>query len=843
MGKWGIHHKLEGFVTVFLSLVLLLILSLVMTVIEGARIKTAEVIAERAFHTAMDSVLAEYYGPLMKEYHILGLDTGYGDKTPKDEELTERMTEYISYTIHPGRNLAYDDKELFGITLDSVSINNKTGLTDYQGELFLNEAVMYMKYRELGLGAEAFLSKMSLLEEPKKVSVLYEEKSKVEEELVAIDEGILQLMKLLDGIATTRKGLAVNKDGNLKTVPAFVKKICYGTPTMEKVEINNSSIFQTLRGLYSDPTEDFTSMDLCLNRVEELLKRIDELELQAEETDALISQAEEVLSGLTASLSEIKDNKEAENSIKSSMEEVEDRLNNLNRQMGEIINERVACEQERNDCLEQIEAAMNKLFYLTNTLMPILIEAYEVLDRIIETAKKADPLIETYEQSLYRDKEGIGKDIYDGLKEGLQELKRYQTDNKEGYDFPLMMEILKQDQKILADTAEQLMNGEQAFYRQEYRGARECFSRAAIIMASYRIDGLKINYSTLVTERKSEQDHLGRIGSLLEEGITGLVIDPESISDLVLTDELLPSDIQALAAPEENTFSFSSLFSGMKIGNKNTGMGTLFGSFGDYSLASLAREAFNEAAEQLLFQAYLKEHFYWYSADQEELKARKPSALSYEQEYLIAGKSSDKDNLESIILRIILIRTILNFTSILGDKTKWKEAKAIASTLVGFTGLPILVAITQTILMILLAFAEALLDTCALLMGKEILLFKKKLEYGFADLLLLNRAGIRAKASSIKQEGKGLAFCYPDYVQLFLFFKSKKDLSYRAMDLIQENIRIRYEDNFTMQNCIFGFEAYGVFHMTPKFTALSFVKKIINTSTDPSYTVNAGYSY
>ena len=79
------------------------------------------------------------------------------------------------------------------------------------------------------------------------------------------------------------------------------------------------------------------------------------------------------------------------------------------------------------------------------------------------------------------------------------------------------------------------------------------------------------------------------------------------------------------------------------------------------------------------------------------------------------------------------------------DKEKWQEAKTIAATLVGFMGLPILVTITQSILMFLLAFGSGLIDTSALLMGKEIPILKKRVDLKFAELLLLNKEYIEKR--------------------------------------------------------------------------------------------------
>ena len=69
--------KQNASITVYLSLTLLLLLSLIMTVIEGARRTATVIFTERAMSTAMDSVLAGFFGPLMDEYHILGLYLPY----------------------------------------------------------------------------------------------------------------------------------------------------------------------------------------------------------------------------------------------------------------------------------------------------------------------------------------------------------------------------------------------------------------------------------------------------------------------------------------------------------------------------------------------------------------------------------------------------------------------------------------------------------------------------------------------------------------------------------------------------------------------------------------------
>ncbi len=751
----------------------------------------------------------------------------------------------MSCTLTPNRDLAYstDGLELYDTTIESLLVHKEASLTDYQGALFLNEAVEYMKYKEPGDGMEKLLGKMTLFEEPEKVSVLYEEKLKVEEELVAIDEGILQLMSLYDGIATSEKGLKVNKDGTLQTLTDYIKKICYGTVTAEAAGINNNDIFTAVAGNYLDPSAYFAETEGRLNSLDGILLRLTVLDTEIAKTHMLLSEAGDILKGLKDTLAAVKKDKTAAAEIRAQIEDCEAYISGLNTRLGDMEAERTDCEQEKRICLEEIRLYTKNLLLLVKALEPLILQADSVLDTILETSGKADPLIKGYEESVNNAKEELGEEVYTGLKEGLEELKRYQGTNLTGYDFWGMKSILSRNYATLTTVECLLTEAETSLEAMNYQTVRELFGRAETTLADYQIEGLTIDYSTLVIQKGNDFNAPGMIGDLIEGGLTGLVMDPAKISDSVITTGALPSDIASLSGHAGSDFDFFGLFADLAIGGKNSGLGSLFQSFGEYDAATLLGDAANTALEHLLYQAYLQDHFYRFPYEGEDISGRKPSVLSYEQEYLLMGNASDKDNLSSMVTRIILLRTIFNFTSLLGDKARRDEARGIAASLVGFTGLPILVSVTQAILIVVLAFAEALVDTCALLLGREVPLIKKRVQLNFSELMSLQREFIKAKALGYPEESKTPSLSYSDYLKIFLFIKHKTEISYRCMDLIQENIRIRYEEPFSMQNCLFGFEADAVFHMKPKFTALGFVQKYINSTDGFHYKVTAGYSY
>ena len=806
--------KKDGSITVFLTLILLLILSLIMTILEGARISVAQVFAERALITSMDSLLAEYYRPLFDEYHIFALDLGDGSYREKDEKLKSKMTSYMNYTFYPSNKGA----KLYDIQVNDILIKDWTSLMDQEGEIFIYQAAEYMKYKEVGNLGEKLLESLSLLEEPQKLATIYEEKLKVEKELLDVDENILELMNHLDGIVTSKKGLKLNRDGSIRVSPVFVKKICMSPISQESVGINNKQIFLSLRGEYINPILDFNKMDYNFRRINQASQRISSLSMDYNNTNKKIAIESNLLFQLQAIEEKTDKDKKA---IKNCKEEIK----RLEKTCQRIKKDRQGYENSRSQYMKEILSVKRSLSGWAAAISVSISSAIKNIDKIIEKFNKASPLISDYGDFLGRQKKGLSKDLYEGLEEDYQELKKYYPGNKEGYDFIKMKEILESNNDLLASVQNNLTEGESKVKEGSYIEARNSFLLAKDAMSMYKIEGLELDYSNLVINKDTDKDFVGTISSLVREGIMALLVDTDKLSTGELATSNLPSEIQVLS--QEEDFDFSSLFT--------RDIGSLFTKLRTDNIPEQTLESF-------LFQQYLQEHFYKFSMDGEESKFRKPTVLSYELEYLIGGHYKDKENLSSVISKIILLRTILNFTSILGNKEKVSKAKMIATALVGFTGLAVLVTITQTILMIILSFAEALVDTSALLQGKEVAIIKKNIVLDYKDIFLLSNPFIKKRAEEVPDKAKELSLSYNGYLRIFLLLTNKKDLSFRGMDLIQENTQIRYEDSFLIQNCLYDLQVEARFLIKARFTNISYIRDIISGDNE-EFNYKTGYQY
>ncbi|HHV09703.1 MAG TPA: hypothetical protein GXX75_05415 [Clostridiales bacterium] len=877
-GRWALgcdkkEDEAAGTITVFLSLILLIILSLLFTIIEGARIYTAGVMAERALTTAMDSVLAEYYGPLWEEYHIFGRYLE-GDTQGARQEIQEELKEYISYTIHPGtgsgNSHATGKTELYHLSINDINVEGEVNLLDYQGQLLIKEAVEYTKYQKVGAAAEELLGKLKLLQTPNQVSFLMEKKQELQEELVQIDKGILKLMKLFDGIETSNKGIKLTREGTLKITDYFIKRIYSQEITMHQVGINRGEVFEAVKGKYFNPGNDFRQIEARFGQIEEALLVIENIRKLIEADMAAMSALSR---GINANSSE-----------PGQIAGIQRQLQAI--QAGIQAKEALIALKENTitSCKNQISRTCNTLKALIQNTEPLLTEAITCINGIQLKVEVAAPLVDHYEQLLAQEKESLEEATYAGLEEGLGELKQYVGSGNLSYDFDGMKQVLQRNIGILKAAELKLTELEQRTFASDYQGAALCKQEAEISLSSYQISGLTLDYSTLVLDKSNQDSVVDKAKELLGSGLCGLVIDPDTVSKAERKSlSALPSELASLAQDDSDQLSvLKGFFQNINWDKTDLNSENLFQGFGDEtSVTSILSAGINKIAEIYLFEEYLREHFNCYqgqnkiagqeqtkAAGQEQLKTtgsekeaqeengepagnkasvdsrEKPSLLTYEQEYLIVGKASDKENLYSVIMKIIFLRTILNFITVVSDSTARAEAKAAAVAIVGFTGLPILIGVVQVLVLIIWALEEALFDTCALLSGKEVPLIKNEISLKFHELFLISRGYLEKKVQGFTWP-KGISLSYQNYLQLFLLMGGETGLAYRSMDLMQENIRLRYEvDTFEMENCYFGFCAGAEFGIERSFTEFSFVRRYIPRAAGGySFTEKAEYCY
>lgn len=136
----------KGSVTIYLSLILAVILSLFLTVIEGAKSRAISLRADCAFDLSVYSVFAEYNRALYNEYGLLFIDTSYGETSASLQRVNRHFRYYMEQNLDKKRK-GFKVFDFTKCLVEQTEITGCTYATDDRGAVFERQAVEYMKHR------------------------------------------------------------------------------------------------------------------------------------------------------------------------------------------------------------------------------------------------------------------------------------------------------------------------------------------------------------------------------------------------------------------------------------------------------------------------------------------------------------------------------------------------------------------------------------------------------------------------------------------------------------------------------------------------------------------------
>ena len=228
--------------------------------------------------------------------------------------------------------------------------------------------------------------------------------------------------------------------------------------------------------------------------------------------------------------------------------------------------------------------------------------------------------------------------------------------------------------------------------------------------------------------------------------------------------------------------------------------------------------------DKICFLQYLNDFFSCYTGSGK--KGSQEHALDYELEYCIAGKDTDAKNLEKVVKELLLLREVGNFATIMQDGKKQSLALEMATAAVGFTGIVPLIEAVKLGILLAWSYIESVLDVRSLLAGGKVPLMKKPSDW--KSDVALGKEALKQEAKKTEEED---GWDYREYLLLLLALVREHTLVNRAMDVVEQNIRLQAgETNFRMDQQIYHIQAEGLYVAAPLF--LGFVtagKKVDGT--------------
>ena len=138
--------KKDGYVTVYLSLSLLVMLSLIFTLIEGIRMQTIRFQTECVMDMGLSSIFAEYHRKLWEQYDLLAMDTTYGYEQADEERTVSHLRQYMNMNFTAaGSDRIPGYKDLTAVHADNAALSDISYLSDGKGMVLKYQIIQFMK--------------------------------------------------------------------------------------------------------------------------------------------------------------------------------------------------------------------------------------------------------------------------------------------------------------------------------------------------------------------------------------------------------------------------------------------------------------------------------------------------------------------------------------------------------------------------------------------------------------------------------------------------------------------------------------------------------------------------
>lgn len=270
------------------------------------------------------------------------------------------------------------------------------------------------------------------------------------------------------------------------------------------------------------------------------------------------------------------------------------------------------------------------------------------------------------------------------------------------------------------------------------------------------------------------------------------VRDKKKMNVLEAVSRLSGTDLLSLCVPagtviSENWISTAAFPSALYAGGESGKRGTA----GDVWTAGL---------ERALLDAYAAHFFTRFGQE-------KTGSVHYEQEYLLQGNASERENLKRTVNELLAVREAVNLAALYADSEKRSEAEALALAITGLAGITPITAAASFFIMTVWAFAESVADVKVLLAGGKIPFFKQPGEWQISLSALTEKgASIFLETGtdpSLKNGTDDRGLDYQDWLKLFFLIQGKSRFCYRMMDMIQNCISEK-EPGFRMDQCQYG---------------------------------------
>ncbi len=132
------YKRCNGSISLFLAMIILLVISLVLTSLEGVRIKSSYARCNEITYVAVDSCFSKYGREIFEDYGLMML-------WQDEDAFISEYEGYVDKNCNYKKDILYNSVDLLSLRQENAELVNKTMATDEDGELIENQICEYMK--------------------------------------------------------------------------------------------------------------------------------------------------------------------------------------------------------------------------------------------------------------------------------------------------------------------------------------------------------------------------------------------------------------------------------------------------------------------------------------------------------------------------------------------------------------------------------------------------------------------------------------------------------------------------------------------------------------------------
>ncbi|WP_185752376.1 DUF5702 domain-containing protein [Butyrivibrio sp. AE2032] len=139
------QSQTKGYLTVFLSMSIMIILSLILVLFQGARIGAVKLKTECVADISMNSILAEYSRALYEQYGLLMVDTSYGTGNHSITNTEEHLRYYVQKNFERSTyGKLSNSQTIMGAFCKDAHITGSSFALDNDGAVLNRQILAYM---------------------------------------------------------------------------------------------------------------------------------------------------------------------------------------------------------------------------------------------------------------------------------------------------------------------------------------------------------------------------------------------------------------------------------------------------------------------------------------------------------------------------------------------------------------------------------------------------------------------------------------------------------------------------------------------------------------------------